>query len=390
MAAGASRAVKLRRTADGAIASRGTDGRPQPWPMRPPRGNLAFALKLTTGTLASAAVTTLSLLLWQGVSGASTAPAPADQQPRWDAASILADGAFGQGSLREVKAEKLVVPRAVAVAALGPVTLANHSPSVEAVDAVPEIRSWRYQLQGINPAAVARSSADLAVVDMFNGDGVPFSKAEIEQMKRKPDGSRRVVLSYMSIGEAENYRWYWPHRSSAWLGSENPKWKGNYGVRFWLAEWQRIIFEYTDKIIAAGFDGVYLDKVDEFEQMGHKDDMVAFVARIAAHAKARRADFMVVSQNGDGLIPDARFRRAIDAFAREDLLYGESSDGVRNDAASIRDSVKRLKMLTAEGKPVFVVEYPRNEEQVKTAGRELAAHNFIGLMARRSLDQLER
>ena len=121
-----------------------------------------------------------------------------------------------------------------------------------------------------------------------------------------------------------------------------------------------------------------------------KTPMVEFVARIAARAKSQRSDFMVVSQNGDALIPDAKFRRAIDAFAREDLLYGESSDGVRNKAGSIRESMRRLKMLTTEGKPVLVVEYPKNEEQAKVARRELAENNFVGLMARRSLDALER
>ena len=45
-------------------------------------------------------------------------------------------------------------------------------------------------------------------------------------------------------------------------------------------------------------------------------------------------------------------------------------------------------MLTAEGKPVFVVEYPRNENQAQTARREISENNFIGLMARRALDQL--
>jgi cysteinyl-tRNA synthetase len=124
--------------------------------------------------------------------------------------------------------------------------------------------------------------------------------------------------------------------------------------------------------------------------MGRKDDMVEFVSRIAARAKAQRPDFLIVSQNGDQLIPDPKFRKAIDAFAREDLLYGESNDGVRNTTASIRESVGRLKLLAAEGKPVFVVEYPRNEEQARTATREISEHGFVGLMARRALDALER
>jgi cysteinyl-tRNA synthetase len=249
------------------------------------------------------------------------------------------------------------------------------------------VKSWRYQLQNVNPSEIANSSADLVVIDSSSNDA-PFTVAQVERMKVKPDGSRRIVISYMSIGEAENYRWYWSQRSSSWLGPENPKWRGNYGVRFWDHAWQEIIFTYTDRILAAGFDGVYLDKVDEFETMGHREEMVEFVARIAARAKASRPDFLVISQNGDQLISDAKFRRAIDGFAREDLFYGEDSEGARNGASSIRESIKRLKMLSAEGKPVFVVEYPRNDEQAKTARREISEQGFIGLTTRRSLNAL--
>ena len=117
--------------------------------------------------------------------------------------------------------------------------------------------------------------------------------------------------------------------------------------------------------------------------------MVEFVARISQRAKSQRDGFIVVSQNGDALLSDPKFRRAIDAFAREDLFYGEDVDGERNSADSIHKNIRRLKLLTAEGKPVFVVEYPRDDEQAQTARREIAEHNFVGLIARRALDHLK-
>ncbi|MET0631434.1 MAG: MJ1477/TM1410 family putative glycoside hydrolase [Xanthobacteraceae bacterium] len=264
--------------------------------------------------------------------------------------------------------------------------LGSAEPAFEATTAARQVKSWHYQLQSIDPSAIAKSSADMVVID-YSGEDGPFTRAQVELMRRKPDGSRRLVLAYMSIGEAENYRWYWARRSPAWLGPENPQWRGNYGVRFWHPDWQAIIFEYTDKILAAGFDGVYLDKVDEFDELGHHAEMVEFVGRIAGRGKSQRPDFLIVSQNGDALIADPKFRRAIDAFAREDLLYGETVDGERNDADSIRDNIQQLKSLTAEGKPVFVVEYPRDDDQAQTARREIAEQNFIGLVARRALDQ---
>ena len=251
------------------------------------------------------------------------------------------------------------------------------------------VRSWLYQLQEINPVLIASSTSDLVVIDP-NGEDGPFTKFDVEMMRRKPDGSRRILLSYLSIGEAESYRWYWPSRPVPWLGQQNPRWRDNYSVRFWLEGWQKIIFEYVDMIVAAGFDGVYLDKVDGYDEMGHHDEMVDFVARIARRAKEKRPDFLVVSQNGDLLIPNPKFRAAIDAFAREDLLFGEAVDGAPNSATSIRESVERLKMLTAEGKPVFVVEYPRSDEQAAAATREIAKQGFVGLVAKRSLDAMDR
>ena len=88
----------------------------------------------------------------------------------------------------------------------------------------------------------------------------------------KATGGTRLVIAYMSIGEAEDYRYYWQTawqaESPAWLAAENPVWAGNYKVRYWDRDWQSIIYgnddSYLRKILAAGFDGVYLDIIDAF------------------------------------------------------------------------------------------------------------------------------
>jgi len=255
--------------------------------------------------------------------------------------------------------------------------------------AINHVKSWGYQLQEIKPPAIARTPYDLVVIDYASDDG-PFSKAQVDAMKHKPDGSRRLVISYMSIGEAETYRPYWnkawKSQPPAWLGKENREWRGNYGVRFWEDEWQSIIFDYADKIVAAGFDGVYLDKVDEFETMGHKDDMVELVCRIAARVKAKRPDFLLISQNGDELINNKKFRDVIDAFAREDLFLGEDDDGKPNKPASIKESIARLQLFAAGQKPVLVVEYPGNAAQAAKVRGQIADLGFVGLTAGRDLD----
>ena len=288
---------------------------------------------------------------------------------------------------------KFIAPAAQdALAALSPVTGGNRSSVAVPMGKRPEVKSWRYQLQGVNPYVVANSSADLVVID-YSGDNGAFTKAQVEQMQRKSDGSRRIMLSYMSIGEAEDYRWYWPNRSSTWLGPENPKWRGNYGVRFWHPDWQQIIFEYVDKIVAAGFDGVYLDKVDEFETLAKQNpnarvDMIAFVKALAERARALKPGFFIVPQNGEGLLTEGAYRAVIDGLGKEDLLFGEIKDKQRNSAESIRENVARLKLLTAERKPVFVVEYLDAPQEIERARKQLEGYGFIPYFADRALDQM--
>lgn len=113
---------------------------------------------------------------------------------------------------------------------------------------------------------------DILIIDLFFGKEL-LAFEEVKSLKTKKNGGTRLVISYMSIGEAEDYRYYWKdewnYKLPYWIVEENPEWEGNYTVKYWMYEWQSIIFgnnnSYLKKIIDSGFDGVYLDKIDVFE-----------------------------------------------------------------------------------------------------------------------------
>ncbi len=121
--------------------------------------------------------------------------------------------------------------------------------------------------------AVSASNYDLIIMDLFFNDGTAFTKSEIDKLKTKANGGKRLVISYISIGEAENYRYYWNTNwntnKPTWLDTVNPDWPGNFKVKYWNEDWQNIIYgndnSYIKKIINAGFDGAYLDIIDAFE-----------------------------------------------------------------------------------------------------------------------------
>lgn len=120
---------------------------------------------------------------------------------------------------------------------------------------------------------MSSTNYDLLIIDLFFNEQLAFTATEINQLKTKANGGKRLVISYMSIGEAENYRYYWqPDWSSnkpSWLDKENPDWAGNYKVNYWNQDWQSIIYgndnSYLKRILNADFDGVYLDIIDAFE-----------------------------------------------------------------------------------------------------------------------------
>lgn len=307
-----------------------------------------------------------------------------------------------------------------------------------------EVRSWGYQLQGLDVAAAARSNFDLLVVDEeIEPQRSPQRRADaLKALKRKPDGSRRLVLAYLSIGEAEEYRDYWrrdwvtagmppPLREAglatlpgssanatplpkargdsrpmrvpspaapAWLGDENRQWPGNFRVRYWEEAWQSLMYgnerAALDRIIGAGFDGIYLDRADAFnhwarERQGAKGDMASLIERLSARAREISPGFIVAMQNAEELLGSNRARKAIDLVAKEDLLFGVAEAGQPNSDSDVASSVRYLKKAQGSGLPILVVEYLDDEATIADARRRIQRLGFIPYFAPRALDRLQ-
>ena len=266
-----------------------------------------------------------------------------------------------------------------------------------------EIRSWAFQLQNVDPVEIKLSPYDLIVIDygFDRRNATAFPREVVDLMRHRSDGRKRRILAYLSIGEAENYRYYWQDNWLAvppgWLRPENPDWPGNYVVQYWDPGWQAILYgsphAYLDRILAAGFDGVYLDGAEKFEQWvstrpSAASDMVDLIGAIASYGRAHRSDFLIIPQNGDRLLDNLRFVEMIDGFAREDLLYNETEDQVRNPPASILESLRRMRPVVAAAKPILVIEYTTDPRLAASVLRELKELGLIGYVGRRDLKRL--
>ena len=270
-------------------------------------------------------------------------------------------------------------------------------------------KSWAYQLKNLGPEqrqAIAVSSYDLMVVDYARsldsdtGAEVPLTREQVAAMQKKPDGSRRIVIAYLSIGESENYRYYWKpewnKKRPAWMGAESKEWPGNYLVQYWNKDWQHIIFgnpdSFVDRILAAGFDGFYVDRSDAYYRFGDtqqaRDRMVDFVINLSKYIHSKKTDAAIMIQNAEELLDRPNFVAAIDAIAKEDLVFGITHREERNKPDDIEWSDKLLRQAQDKGKRIFVVEYLTKPGYIDAAKKFMQSHDYVLYYGPRGLFEL--
>jgi cysteinyl-tRNA synthetase, unknown class len=237
------------------------------------------------------------------------------------------------------------------------------------------VAGWSFNINNNSLNQLLSNDSKFLVID-YSKDGTEgqrYSASDLTALHQKG----KTAVSYLSIGEAEDYRYYyqsnWNSSPPSWLGQDNPDWPGNAKVKYWEPEWQNIMLGYLDKIIESGFDGIYLDIVDGYEYWSNAQNgeglvldradaanrMIDWVEKLAEYARVQKGkpDFYVIPQNGEELLKydtDGSFLKTLSAVGVEDLYYNETSS---QNAAGIAYRSANLNKVVAAGKPVLVIDY---------------------------------
>lgn len=242
-----------------------------------------------------------------------------------------------------------------------------------------------YQLQNTNFNELKQSDADILVIDI---DDSEFTSQQIKELTKE-----KIVLSYLSIGEAESYRSYWQDDwkpdNPSFVDKENPEWEENYKVKFWEEEWQNIIIEQLDKIIDKGYSGAYLDLIDSYEYYAYlssinsRQEMIDFVILLSMHARSKNPNFLILPQNALELTQEENYLAAIDGVGKEDTWYDNNKKLNQED---IDYETKLLKSIKNQNKLTLVIDYPTKEEKICDFYQ--LAQNFSPYHSNRELDKI--
>jgi cysteinyl-tRNA synthetase len=309
-----------------------------------------------------------------------------------------------------------------------------------------DVTHWLYlldvELDSQLVAQIAASQYDLVVVDFVPSqqDEADFPMAHVvAQLHSAPEP--KLVLAYISVGEAEDYRTYWQAGwrvgAPEWIAGDDPdSWEGNFPVAYWHEGWRGIWLGsggYLEAIVEAGFDGIYLDWVEAcWEEsvvalaaargVDPVDEMVAWVADIAAFCRTLRDGFLVVPQNGAELAQREDYLAIIDGLAQEHVWFdgGEDNDppgdcplpGTPDDAigdayrlslppacrraydadpeatlhTSSQEYLDCLIPLHSAGLVILTVDYALDPDNVARAREMSAGLGFVPFVASRALD----
>jgi cysteinyl-tRNA synthetase len=248
-----------------------------------------------------------------------------------------------------------------------------------------------YVLQGVDPAVIAAAPFDVKVVDIYNEDGQVFTPTQVKQMGGGP--GQALLLGYFSLGEAENFRDYFTTIPAAALGPENPQWKGDFEVAYWTPEWKAVAEAYIDKIVKAGYDGVYFDVVDEFQLPWAQKSapggdaagaMQKLVEDLSAYAKAQVPTFKVWVNGAEELLTDKKYVDSIDGMFKENLFY--NSDGsAKQPTVDTQASLDLLKIAQNAGKDVVAIEYVTGAQKVDDVHAKSDAAGMASYVAKLDL-----
>ena len=283
-----------------------------------------------------------------------------------------------------------------------------------------QIKYWAYQIQDISgPGAVdelAHSHYDMLVLeptrtDWSSDDKYFDTKGMVERLQNTKASDyvhRKLIIAYIDIGEAENWRWYWTWSKEWPEGEPRPQdwpdyilahdpegWEGNFLVAYWDERWKDIVIygrnqdsepygDYNsviDETIKDGFDGIYLDWVEGFEndavieeaQRQGKDpavEMIHFIQEMRNYATQRVPHFLIIQQNAVALANGhPELGSKIDAISQEAIWYDgtayddwNATDGydIPNHPSLTNYYINYLDQYKAAGIPVFNCEYAVN------------------------------
>ncbi|MBV8731615.1 MAG: endo alpha-1,4 polygalactosaminidase [Acidobacteriia bacterium] len=212
----------------------------------------------------------------------------------------------------------------------------------------------------------------------------------------------KELLGYLSLGEIDRHRAYFDSaRAEGILLDENPNWPGSFYVDFRNENWQRRVMEQlVPAILHAGFNGVFLDTLDDAAALEQADPtryrgMAKAAAGLVRSLRTKFPGIRIMVNRGYELLPE--IAPSIDVLLGESVYttYDTAHKGyVRVVEAQYKEQVRLLKQALNRNPRLTVcsLDYwdPADRKGIRRIYQIERANGFAPYVATRELDRVVR
>jgi len=197
-----------------------------------------------------------------------------------------------------------------------------------------------------------------------------------------------LVVGYLSLGEVAPYRWYWPNiQDRPWVLDKNPNWDSRM-IDIRSQEWQQLVLnDIIPRIIQEGFDGLFLDTIDNAEYLekyyqgeklpGAQTAMVQFIGRI----RARYPSLYLIMNRGFSLVEP--LGGMVDAIVAESMFteidFGDERVRLRSEEETAPVIRKLSRAARLFGTTILTLDYfdGRQPQHIGTVVELARKHGFV-------------
>ena len=186
-----------------------------------------------------------------------------------------------------------------------------------------------------------------------------------EEYLRNLKKSGTIVLAYIDVGKAEDWRYYWKFLDKNALIKPDQDWDGEYFVDINNDSWQEAIVDYeipyilslgdssNDSTTYHGYDGLVLDNIDIIDRY---PEMKTGMYKLVRDISQSYPGLLIVPNRGFEILP--LIYPFIDAFKFEELCHGHDQKLDRYMPTQTMKEQKLLfSILKKKPMPVFVLDH---------------------------------
>lgn len=198
-------------------------------------------------------------------------------------------------------------------------------------------------------------------------------KAEEVQLIKK---NNKNVIAYISLGEVNSHAIHYKLLKNRTLGKNN-NWNSHY-LNLKDASTQVVIMSVIKKIIEKGFDGLFLDNVDNFSSFGPQFAQRSELIKLIQKIKKQYPNHVLVQNSGLELIPDTKnfIKSVMFESVATDYSFKENTYKLR-EINDYTERLKRIKEIHSKHKlPVLLIEYANSKQLYNQIVKRLSSTNF--------------